>query len=580
MISSPVCYRFRGFELHIADRRLLANGVEVPIGARAFDLLAALVGREGRLATKNELLSEVWQGLVVEENNLQVQISALRKLFGSDVIQTAARHGYRFALPLTASDSAADVGGARGESPAPPQSIAVLPFAILGDDPAAEYFADGLADGLLTLLSHVPGLRVTSRTSSFQFRGARVDVPAIARKLNVRTVLEGSIQKSGRRMKIAVQLIDAATDTHLWACNFDRNLDDAFAVQDEIAASVADELRHRLLGEGAPGDEARYQSAGHSKGRTTSLVALDLFLRGRQLCESNQDADTEEGIRCLREAVAVDPYFALAWVQLALVECALAGYGLTPNTFEGFTKARIAASRAIDIDPNLGSAHAILAWIRLYGDWDRKGAEASARRALQLFPNDRLVLVHAQLVLGHVGCREEARRLAQRLVQVDPLAGSAHRQLALVQLDDGDVAAAEASFARALALWPRLGLTHFRFGELRLAQNRIEEAIAAFEDEWMPDYRWLGLVHAHHVNGARQASDDALQAMMAACATTSPTQIAAAHAVRGEPDAAFDWLERALQHHDPRMVEIGVEPMLRPLHGDPRWKGLLERMGM
>lgn len=562
MASLPGSYRFRGFELQVADRRLLANGVEVPIGARAFDLLAALVGREGRLATKNELLSEVWHGLVVEENNLQVQISALRKLFGSDAIQTAARHGYRFALPLVASDSAANAGGGRCESPASPQSIAVLPFSILGADPAAEYFADGLADGLLTLLSHVSGLRVTSRTSAFQFRGARLDVSTIARKLNVRTVLEGSVQKAGPRMKIAVQLIDAETDTHLWARSFERDLDDTFAVQDEVAASVVAELQHRLLGGSALANQARHGSTDHSKGRTTSLAALDLFLRGRHLCQSNRDADTEEGVRCLREAVAVDPRFALAWVQLALVACALAGYGLTTKTSEAFREARIAASRAIDIDPNLGSAHAILAWTRLYGDWDWQGAEESSRRALQLFPDDRLVMVHAQIVLGCVGCREEARRIAQRLVLVDPLDGSAHRQLALVQLDSGDVAAAEASFARALALWPRLGLTHFRFGELRLAQNRIEEAIAAFEDEVLPDYRWLGLVHAHHVNGARQRSDDALEALVAACAATSPSQIAAAHAVRGEYDMAFDWLERAFQKRDPRLVEIKVEPML------------------
>src|SRR5713226_1876017 len=218
-------YRFGTFELQPNERRLLAGGEPVVLGPRAFDLLIALVERPGQLVTKEELLDCVWPNLVVEENNLQVQVSALRKILGQEAIATIPGRGYRFTLTLTGNKLAPV------DQSAP--SIAVLPFVNMSDDAANEYFADGIAEELLNVLSKIRGLRVASHTSAFSFKGGKVDIPTVAQKLNVATILEGSVRKSGKRVRITVQLIQVATDSHLWSETYDRELEDIFAVQDD-----------------------------------------------------------------------------------------------------------------------------------------------------------------------------------------------------------------------------------------------------------------------------------------------------------------------------------------------------------
>ena len=233
-------------------RQLLVDDQPAPLGARAFDILRALIERRERLVTKEELLDLAWPGLVVEENNLQVQVSALRKILGNGAIATVARRGYRFTpvrsrLRLVAPDTALEMPPARNSAGKP--SIAVLPFVNTSDDAANEYFADGLAEELLNVLSKVRGLRVASRTSAFSFKGAKVDIPTMAQKLNVAAILEGSVRKAGNRVRISAQLIHVATDSHLWSATYDRQLEDIFAVQDDIAQSVVKELRAALMGE-------------------------------------------------------------------------------------------------------------------------------------------------------------------------------------------------------------------------------------------------------------------------------------------------------------------------------------------
>jgi TolB-like protein len=252
-------YQFGRFELSTATRQLLVDNQPAPLGARAFDVLLTLVERRDRLVTKNELLDLVWPGLVVEENNLQVQISALRKVLGQEAIVTIPGRGYRFTVTLTGTDT---VVSSPTSSPGnnlplalPPlktllapidedaPSIAVLPFVNMSDDAANEYFADGIAEELLNVLSKIRGLRVASHTSAFSFKGSKVDIPTVAQRLNVATILEGSVRKVGKRVRITVQLVQVATDSHLWSETYDRELEDIFAVQDDIAQSVVKELR-------------------------------------------------------------------------------------------------------------------------------------------------------------------------------------------------------------------------------------------------------------------------------------------------------------------------------------------------
>src|SRR6267143_1920779 len=251
-------------------RREPVDGLAVAIGARAFDVLQALIERCERLVTKEELLDFAWPGLVVEENNLQVQVSSLRKILGPDSIITIPGLGYRFTVPLRPAGSQPFVKPAIAPIDDDAPSIAVLPFTDLSPEKDQEYFADGLAEEVLNVLSKIRGLRVASRTSAFTFKGSKADIPTVAQKLNVTTVLEGSVRKAGKRVRITAQLVEVATDSHLWSETYDRELEDIFAVQDDIAHSVVKGLRSILSG-------AELQAA--TRGRGQNAEAHRLYLQ-------------------------------------------------------------------------------------------------------------------------------------------------------------------------------------------------------------------------------------------------------------------------------------------------------------
>ncbi len=296
-------YRFGRFELNPATRQVLVDKQPAPLGARAFDVLLTLMERRDRLVTKSELLDLVWPGVVVEENNLMVQISALRKLLGADAIATIAGRGYRFSLTLDQEG----LSGALDPHEKPPvpfdeatPSIAVLPFVNMSGDEENEYFADGLAEELANVLAKIGGLSVAARTSSFQFKGRGEDIAAIGRKLNVATILEGSVRKAGNRVRITVQLVKVADGYHLWSQRYDRTLEDIFAIQDDIAQSVVKELRTTLLGEVADAkadEEAIAAVAVAVRGRSTNPEAHRLFSAGAAFHRSTHARGHDESHR-------------------------------------------------------------------------------------------------------------------------------------------------------------------------------------------------------------------------------------------------------------------------------------------
>src|SRR3989441_1098124 len=375
-------YRFGSFELQPNERRLLAGGEPVVLGPRAFDLLIALVERPGQLVTKEELLDCVWPKLVVEENNLQVQVSALRKILGQEAIATIPGRGYRFTVTLTGSNAPLKTLLAPIDENVP--SIAVLPFVNMSDDAANEYFADGIAEELINVLSKIRGLRVASHTSAFSFKGGKVDIPTVAQKLNVATILEGSVRKSGKRVRITVQLVQVATDSHLWSETYDRELEDIFAVQDDIAQSVVKELRSALLGEkgdSSAGAAVKAEVQAATKGRGENVEAYQLYLQGRFLVARRTQEDTARGGKYLRRAIELDREYALAWAALAYAQAVEARMGWT-SYGDGHRQARESAERALALEPDLAEGHVALALIRNEYDWDWSGADVSMRRAL------------------------------------------------------------------------------------------------------------------------------------------------------------------------------------------------------
>jgi TolB-like protein/tetratricopeptide (TPR) repeat protein len=474
-------------------------------------------------------------------------------------------------------------GGAAPPDDTP--SIAVLPFVNMSRDEENEYFADGLSEELLNVLAKIRGLRVASRTSAFWFKGQQIDIPTVAQKLNVATILEGSVRKSGKRVRITVQLIEVASDSHLWSETYDRELDDIFAVQDDIAQSVVEELRTALLGGqagGSPSASAASAAADvrrASAGRSHSPEAYQLYLQGKFFGERISQADSDKAIALFERALEIDPDFALAWTGIARVRSVQAGYGFSPIA-EGYEKAREAARNALRLNPELAEAHTELGLVQSHFDWDWQAAQASLRRALELEPGNAHAL-HAAANLARVlGNVDEAIRMLQRAIEVDPLSVHMYRELGLNYWLDKNLDACAAALERAIDLSPNAGLSHAFLALTRLEQGRTEQALPLAQTESHGVFRNMAVAVIQHALGHPAQSDAALQTVIDDYGWTAAYQVAEVYAYRGQSDRAFEWLEKGYAQRDPGVAMSARDPYLASLHADPRWRPFLERINV
>jgi eukaryotic-like serine/threonine-protein kinase len=475
-----------------------------------------------------------------------------------------------------------DLGGAHPGvfEPASVASIAVLPFVNRSRDEEDEYFSDGLADELLNILAKIRGLRVAARSSAFTFKGKQVTVSEVGRVLNVATVLEGSVRKAGNRVRVSVQLVKVSDGYHLWSETYDRTLDDIFAVQDDIGQSVVKELRSTLLGEDVDAREKNnviVEVAKAARGRGQSTEAHRLALQGRYLIERLTKDDNVVGIRHLRKALELDPNNALAWVDLARAHLNAAGHSWEPIQ-EGVAIAREAAERALAIEPDLPEGYVVLGRLRLYFDWDWKGAKEAYGRAMELAPGNAVGVHGAGILAQNEGRNEEALELYRLAVDQDPLSSGGYLRLGLTYLAAGKGSEAEASLRKAIELSPHRIQAHSKLALALLAQGRPAEALSEAEAESDPGHRFLALAATYHAQGRKDDSDAAIERLI----EEGPLwgfQIAEAYAARNEIDAAFDWLDRAYDQRDPGLSEINCSHLLVPLRGDPRWAAFRKKMG-
>ncbi len=474
------------------------------------------------------------------------------------------------------------ISGTHAKAASEIPSIAILPFVNRSRDEEDEYFADGLADELLNVLAKIRGLRVAARSSAFTFKGQQVTVGDVGRALNVGTVLEGSVRKSGNRVRISVQLVAVSDGYHLWSETYDRTLEDIFAVQDDIAQSVVKELRTALLGEEADSNSSRElkaEVAKAAKGRGHNAEAHRLYLQARHLLDRFSEGDTAKGMEYLKEALALDPSHAPAWVQLARGYSTQGGFGWVP-VLEGARKAHEAVARALELAPDLPEAHVVLSSIKRIHDWDWKGAEASSRRAMELAPGSADVL-GSMAALAHILCRfDESLELYQRALDQDPLNSSTYAQLGHIYRSLLRPADAARAYRKALELSPQRVSTHSVLSMVLVDEGRDAEAIAEAELETAD---WALLTARAYVNfkaGRLNEADAALRELEANHAVDSAFQIAAIHAARGEADAAFYWMDQGFELRDAGFPQVKCEPTFRTLHNDPRWPAFLKKMGL
>ena len=460
-------------------------------------------------------------------------------------------------------------------------SIGVLPFVNRGRDESDEYFSDGLADELLGLLAGIPKLHVAARTSSFQFKGTRDDVATIGRKLKVATLLEGSVRRSGSRVRIAVQLVRVANGYHIWSETYDRTLDDIFAVQDDIAHSVVKELRAALLGEVAVSRalvQLRADVANAARGRSADPEAYRLYLLARHFIDRWTHEDLVRGIGHLEEALALDPEFAVGWAELSRAHTTQSACGWV-SVAEGNERARKAAERALALRPDLPDGYVRLGWVQMTYDWNWPEAQRSLRRAEELAPQDDRVLHMLGILERNLGNIERAIALDRLALERDPLSSATYLNLGLNLYAAGEARESEAAFRQSLEFASEGTVAHAGLALALAVQGRKEEALVEARKEPEELVRLYVLAILHATFGQRPEAEETLRDLIDGHAEHAATQVAEVCAVRGERDRGFEWLERAYAERDGGLTEIKASPHLRSLHQDPRWNRFLERMG-
>ena len=406
-------YQFGDCSLDYQRQELVRAGAPVAVEPQVFQLIVHLIENRDRVVPKDELLDAIWQGRIVSDGTLNTRMAAARAALGDDgnvqgVIKTVSRRGYRFVAHVAESGSEAAASTTELSPPPEKPVIAVLPFINLSNDPEQEYFSDGITEDIITSLSRIRHLLVTARNTTFAYKGLALDVQAVASELSVRYVLEGSVRKSGDRVRISVQLIDGETGNHLWAERYDRDLEDIFAVQDDITQTVVGALQPEIT---------RSEIERARRKPPDSLDAWDLYQRGLWHENRITRADNATAIELFSQAIALDPEFARPYAGLS--EC------YTYDMYYGYAKRDLKdiytpAHKAVEIDPQDGNAHRALGWAHTYYR-DHASAIAELNIAIELNPNE----AHAYAFLGfaqaYSGLAEEGLASFRTAIDLSPL---------------------------------------------------------------------------------------------------------------------------------------------------------------
>ncbi len=631
-------YEFGPFRLDPLKRRLTRDGEPLRLTPKAFDLLLVLVEASGRTVEKDELLEKVWPGTMVEENNLNQNITTLRKSLGdsrqeSQYIATIPGIGYRFVAEVRtveedlsqrrkdAKEEVSDpsaapsaIGSAplqssgplthrtkifryallllvpltvaalvyafytKREQPPAASSIMVLPLENLSGDPEQEYFADGMTDALIGDLAKIGGLHVISRTSSMHYKGTKKSLREIANEVKVDVVVEGTVQRSGDRVVIRAQLIHAPTDRHLWVQTYERGMRDVLDLQSEIAQAIAREVQIKMT----PAEQERLSSR-----HPVRPKAFDDFLQGRYLYWNKRtEKNLNKAIELFQSAIKEDSNFAQAYVGIA--DCynalgAVQAAALPP--LEARRHAAEAATKALQLDPALAEAHSALGYVKQY-NWDWPAAEQDLKRAIEL--NQNYANAH-NFYASYLMCQgriEESIASSNRARELDPfsLSISAHRGFLLENARRYDEAIEQ--LRSVIAMDPNHYQAYWILGHTYAANGQFEEAVAASEkavelsDRVPGALGILGL--AYGLAGRRADANKILDELLKLNETryVTPASLVNVYIGLGDKDQAFAWLEKAYQERSNYMAFLKVFPLLDPLRSDPRFADLIRRVGL
>jgi len=600
-------------ELRKAGRKLGIQG-------QPFRVLVALLERPGEMLSREELRDRVWSAdtFIDFETGLNKAIRKIREALGDSAdspifIETLPRRGYRFLAPVEtvchSTQAAADPEPGPARLPGPGErpnrarlwllavailafsglavwgweashhsklnSIAVLPLENLAADSRQEYFADGITDELITELAKIGSLRVISRTSVTRYKGSRKPLREIARELGANAIVEGTVLRSGDRVRVTAQLIDAARDQHIWAQSYEQTLGDILALQGRVARDIAEHVNARLTG-----SEQQMLAAS----RSILPEAHDAYLKGHFFWNKRTAKDARQAIQYFERAVELQPDYAEAYAGIAEAYVVLGWDSAVLPPDDAFPKARAAALKALDVDRSSSLAHDALMWADLFYQWNWKEAESEAKEAIRLSPSSVTAHHHYSRLLAFTGRFDEALAESRRSVQLDPLDPIAEGSVAWNSYLARRYDDAIKQSLQIIEMYPAMP-GYYRFlGWSYEAQGRFPEALAALRQaqgrlDAPPSIADLGYAYAQ--SGDRQTSSSSLQTLMELSKNqyVAPYYVAIVHAGLHENNQAFEWLEKAYREHSPDLVFLLTEPRWDALREDGRFGKMLARVG-
>jgi len=489
----------------------------------------------------------------------------------------------RASAPSAAAQAAAPAAPAVPQAPSntanpapaviPEKSVAVLPFENDSGDTSQQYFSDGLSQDLITALTQFAGLKVISRDSAFQFRDSKDSSKVIGEKLGVAHLLEGSVQRAGDMVRITATLVNASDGSALWSQRYDKPYKDLFALQDAITHSVADALKAKLLT--APG--AVVQSDRPPSG---NLDAYTAYLRGVTDFTRTDETHARQAINAYQRAVTIDPGYAAAWAALSRAWARLGGAFMGGAAQQqAFTQARRASDRALQLAPDLAAAHSARSYLA-FSESDWKGAQAEIQRALQLAPSDGDAKYLYGSVLATLGQCGRAADLVQQALMTNPRNGDWYYALSQYLACGGRMADAQQALRTAIALQPQGTAYHEGAAVLAILRGDAEAALAAAQEEPPGPWHDIAMALALQIGPDRKAADAVLKNLIAKYADLGPYQIAEAYALRRDPDAVFQWLDRAWKQHDPGISYLLYDPLILRYRDDPRFAAFCHKVGL
>lgn len=624
MARTEKVYEFGAYRLDASQHLLFRHDQLIALPPKATQTLVILIENHGRLVEKEDLMKGVWPDTFVEEANLTLQISALRKVLQEEssngsFIETVPRRGYRFVAPvlerpLDASlervGPASRLSGPRSRNrnallgvligvfclatavwiafavrhrnqqstaiaAGDIHSLAVLPLQNLSGDPAQEYLADGLTEELVTDLAQLHGLRVISRTSSMRYKGTQNPLPEIARELGVDGIVEGSVSRSGERVRIHVQLIRASEDVHIWASTYEGDAHDILGLQQGAAQAIAQAIRVRL----SPEEEERLTTV-----RLINPAAHEAYLKGRYEFNQRTPASTKKSVAYFKEATEKDPNYAAAYVALGEAYVLLTANSIAAPR-DSVPKAKQAANRALALDPGMGEAHATLGYLALFYDWDFDESGKQFRRAIELSPNYAIAHQWYGILLITEKRFDEAEHEFRIALGLDPLSLMTSADLAQVYFYSGRFDETIRQAQKILEINGSFPPAHDLIGMAYEQKGMYSAADAAYQK-----YVELGgggdarmhLAHLYAVTGRPAEAHKLLREMEnpPRGEFVSPYDIASVYAGLGDKSHALEWMDSAVQARAAMIPFSGIDPLLSPLRTDPHFQSLLHRIGL